>query len=630
MPKQPPKPVPKSGLADIVADWLWVKLREWVELGVIRPEQRQAIEDLYLWPPRLTKPQTPEKPVNLILTLEIIGALLIGIGLITFIAFNWPHLPNVAKLALVLAIIATVHLAAYGLTFHSRYRLAGQSLAFLGNLAYGGGIWLVAQIYHLPASFPKGMLLWAAGVLPMAIAFKSKVSYFLAVVLFFAWTLGLSLGDQLPQPVFLAVLLGLLVPTAYYLRSQAGVAICLAIGGLWLYLNLYLWADLRISAFLLLPISLYGLVLIALANVHAAAARLQAYTPVYRVLGALILGTLVVSQPFYGIWSVGHGHLELSSLPWSFWWFCGLLLAAGMILVWLAPWRSADQASAKTRLWFPFLAAASLYWLWLPLIKFSVLPSLLGLAIVVAAHWLITRSLNLVHAAVFVALAWLACLNLEWKLAWWFISLLVLCGAGLYLYGWDLRRRQQSDLGLAFQLVGLGLGLGPLFALTFHAFNQKILGQALRLPVNPDFWILAGLLCAGWLAGCRLVFIYTHPQTRGGLLIEERFLAVLLGLSPFAIAAARYAAPVGNWFTFALNAALFFASVMFLITGYRRREGYLKVLGFGLISLLVASRFFEMDWSLLYKSLLLVFSGIVIMATGILFEKNKDKVAVID
>jgi uncharacterized membrane protein len=630
LPNQKPKPLQKTGLSDIVADWLWPKLREWVEQGIIRPEQKTEIEDLYLWPPRLNQPQKPDKPLSLILTLEIIGALLIGIGLITFIAFNWPHLPSFVKLGLVLFLIAAVHLAAYRLAFYSRYPLAGQSLAFLGNLAYGGGIWLVAQIYHLPASFPNGMLLWATGVLPMAVAFRSQISYFLAVGLFLAWTLGLSLGYQLPQPAFLAVLLGLLVPAAYYLRSRAGLAMCLAIGGLWLYLNLYLWADLRISAFLLLPIALYGMVLLALSNVHAASARLQVYAPVYRFLGALMVAALTVTQPFYGIWSVGHGQMALSALPWSFWLSCGLLLAAGVTLVWLPQWRSEDPLSVRTRTWFPYLAAASLYWLLLPLIKISVLPSLLGVAVVVFAHWLVTRSWTLIHTAMAVTVAWLACLNLEWELGWWYFFLLVLCGAALYLYGWELRRRKAKDIGLVFQLVGLAMSLGLLFVLTFHAASQKILARILPLPANPDYWIVAGLLCAGWLAGCRLVFIYSHPKIPGGLLLEERIFAVLLGLSPAAITAARYAAPVGNWFTFAINAALLFVSVMFLITGYRRREMYLKILGFILISLLVACRFFEIDWSLLYKSLLLVFSGIIIMAVGILFEKNKDKVAVID
>ncbi|MEW6515550.1 MAG: DUF2157 domain-containing protein [candidate division FCPU426 bacterium] len=629
MPSQSPKPVPKTGLADIVADWLWVKLREWVEQGIIRPDQKQAIEDLYIWPPRLIK-QTPAKPVNLILALEIIGALLIGIGLMTFIAFNWPHLPSPVKLGLVLFLIAAIHLTAYGLVYHSRYHLAGQAVAFLGNLTYGGGIWLVAQIYHLPASFPKGMLIWAAGVLPMALVFKSKLSFFLSVGLFLAWTLALSMGYQLPQPVFLAVLLGLLVPGAYYLRSRIGLAVCLAVGGLWLYLNLFLWADLRVSAFLLVPLALYGLVLLVVSNVHAGKARLQSYAPVYRLVGAVILAALIVSQPFYGIWSVQHARMELAALPWAFWLWCGLLLAGGIILVFIPRWKADDPSSRLTRAWLPYLAAASLYWLALPLIKISVLPSLLGMSAAVLGHWLATRSRSLIQAAIVISLAWLGSLNLEWELTWWFMALLILCGAALYLYGWDLRRPPAKELGLVFQLLGLCLSLGPLFLLTFHSINQKILVAILPLPVHPDYWILAGLLGAAWLAGCRLIFAYAHPKAPHGLLAEERVLAVLLGLSPFAVTAARYAGPPDNWFTFALNAAFFFVSVMFLITGYRRREPHLKALGFGLISLLVAFRFFEMDWSLLYKSILLVFSGIIIMATGILFEKNKEKVAVLD
>lgn len=628
MSKQPA--VPKSGLSNIVAEWLWGRLQEWTEQGIITPDQKTRIQDLYLWPPHVSRPQTPSKPVNLILALEIIGAILVGAGLITFIASNWPQLANAVKLALLIGLIAGIHISAGYLTAYTGYPGAGRALSFLGNLAYGAGIWLVAQMYHLPPSFPQGMLIWALGVLPMAFVFKSRLNYFLAVGLFIAWTLGQSVGYQTPQPVFLAVLLGLLVPMAYYLGSRAGLAVCLATGGLWLYLNLYLWADLRISAYLLVPVSLYGLLLLALSNLHAGPERMRRYRTIYLALGGVILGTVIFSQPLYGVWAATQTALSPAVLPWPYWLSAGLLLAAGGAIVLAPGWRAGDETGREVRMLFPFLAGASLYWLALPLIKFSVLPSWLGTGTALVGLWLVRRIRGLWYAAMIYGLVWLAALFHIWREPVWILGLLMLAGAGIYMYGWLPRERDTREEGMVFNLLGLVLALAPMFFMTFHAINRELYHALVPVPKSADFWILAGLLAAGWLVCRWRTLSYAHPRKPGGLLPEEEALAAGLAVAPFALGAAACTLALSNWFTFTLNAALMLLAVMFLITGYRRREAYLKAFGFALISLLVACRFFEMDWSLLYKSLLLVSTGIVIMTVGILFEKNKEKVAVID
>jgi uncharacterized membrane protein len=58
------------------------------------------------------------------------------------------------------------------------YPKVGASLILLGSLIFGAGIFLIAQIYHIKAHQPNGLLLWGAGVLPLAyyLRFKSLIS----------------------------------------------------------------------------------------------------------------------------------------------------------------------------------------------------------------------------------------------------------------------------------------------------------------------------------------------------------------------------------------------------------------------------------------------------------------------
>ena len=157
----------------------------WLKEGIILPEQKERILARY----RLLK-KADEKagPGKLITTISILGSILVGVGVILFIASNWSGIPKWGRLFIVFFSM----LASYGLGFYFRYEAknypkVGASLILLGSLIFGAGMFLIAQIYHITVHYPNGPLLWGLFVLPLAylLRFKSLIS--LAILVLLIW-----------------------------------------------------------------------------------------------------------------------------------------------------------------------------------------------------------------------------------------------------------------------------------------------------------------------------------------------------------------------------------------------------------------------------------------------------------
>ncbi len=158
---------------------------DWLKEGIIDPEQKNRILERYRL---LQKVEEKAGPGKLITTISILGSILVGIGIILFIASNWSAIPRWGKLFLIFISLT----GSYGLGFYFRYEKknypkVGASLILLGSLIFGAGIFLIAQIYHIKAHQPNGLLLWGAGVLPLAyyLRFKSLIS--LALIDLLIW-----------------------------------------------------------------------------------------------------------------------------------------------------------------------------------------------------------------------------------------------------------------------------------------------------------------------------------------------------------------------------------------------------------------------------------------------------------
>lgn len=123
-----------------------------------------------------------------IVAISTIGAILLGIGAILFIASNWQELPNIVKVLILIGSTAVAYYFGYYFKIQKQnLPMVGSSLLFLGALLFGATVILVTQIYHINANNHILVLIWLVGILPLVYALRSTPIAGLASLLFFLW-----------------------------------------------------------------------------------------------------------------------------------------------------------------------------------------------------------------------------------------------------------------------------------------------------------------------------------------------------------------------------------------------------------------------------------------------------------
>ncbi|TSC63909.1 MAG: hypothetical protein G01um1014106_343 [Parcubacteria group bacterium Gr01-1014_106] len=158
------------------------QIDQWLREGTITPEQASK---MLVDAREYKKEQSSNK---LIVAVSTIGAILLGIGAILFVASNWEVIPDTLKVLL----LAGSTFAMYSLGYLFKYQMqnfpkVGSSLIFLGALLFGATVFLIAQIYHVNAYSHVLVLVWLFGVLPFAYAFSSPTIAALSALLLYLW-----------------------------------------------------------------------------------------------------------------------------------------------------------------------------------------------------------------------------------------------------------------------------------------------------------------------------------------------------------------------------------------------------------------------------------------------------------
>ncbi|MFH1563041.1 MAG: DUF2157 domain-containing protein [Nitrospirota bacterium] len=625
-------PEEKIRLSPFLVNWLRKQLDIWTNRNILDQNQKDSITNLYIWAEEEIIPLSKEKPsVNLITTLETIGAFLIGIGVISFVAFNWPKIPNFTKLILIIAMVVSAHLTGFFILSHRpKFQKAGLSFIFLGNILYGAGIWLVTQMYHLHYDFPTGVFLWALGIIPFAYVVKSELNYFFAVALFILWTLWESIGFQKPHLAFLLILLGLLGPLSYYLKSRVGLSICLITGAVWLLVNNIFWFEKGISIYLFLPLTLYGIILLSASNLHLLKDSLKEYRQIYLYIGTTIFSVAIFFMPFLGLIELNPQSLTLERLSISFWICSGVLLIGSLVVKTLINKEYLDRTGRIIDKILPYLLVATLYILIMPKTKPLLIPTLFPIILTAFAYWYFSKSRILLNLLLVYFALWLPFCLIRWEQPLMFFLLFLIYGAVCFVLGWTyISKFKDKIFGDAFKFFGLLITFISLYTFSSNSISE-IFAHDYKFPTSFDFWLLTSFFYAGGIFLYKYIAEFKYPLQKRGMLPEERIITPILFIMPIILFLIFSSQLIGFWYTFFIN--FFYVSLLItcLAAGYRRREGYLKLLSFISLVILVGTRYFELSWSLLYKSLLFTFAGIIILVVGILLEKNKDKVAIIE
>jgi len=87
------------------------------------------------------------------------GALMLGAGVLLFVAVHWDQLSPGERFTLVLVLVAIFHVG--GAFAAGRFPELASALHGIGTISAGAGIYLSAQIFNLQQHWPGGIMLWA-------------------------------------------------------------------------------------------------------------------------------------------------------------------------------------------------------------------------------------------------------------------------------------------------------------------------------------------------------------------------------------------------------------------------------------------------------------------------------------
>jgi hypothetical protein len=173
------------------------------------------------------------------LAVYVLGALLVGAGVISLVAWHWEAMSAPAKLSTLGLSMAAAHAAGWWLWKGSgRAPRLGHALTVLGTLVFGASIGLVAQIFHVSGEWWGAFGAFAAGALAAALLHESGPHLLLAAVAGL-WLFGPGFaGDHAHPGIALAYAGGAAVAAlAWRTRSRTllavgavGVALTLASG----------------------------------------------------------------------------------------------------------------------------------------------------------------------------------------------------------------------------------------------------------------------------------------------------------------------------------------------------------------------------------------------------------------
>lgn len=140
----------------------------------------------------------------------LIGSILIGLGVLSFVASNWQILGNALRFSLIVALLLVTNLVSFKI--NPKYPRISHSLLYLSVLVFGAGIFLIGQMFHLGGNFTGAFLMWGLGILPMAIVFREKYLYLFSHLLFLVYLNGHL--DLYGFPYLILVI----IPVLYYLN----------------------------------------------------------------------------------------------------------------------------------------------------------------------------------------------------------------------------------------------------------------------------------------------------------------------------------------------------------------------------------------------------------------------------
>ena len=152
------------------------ELPDLIEAQVITEETAQRIKDYY-------DHQPGQSANRLFLVFGILGALLVGMGIVLIIAHNWDTLPKIAKLAVgFLPLLIGQGICGYVIAKKTDERAWREGAAAFLFFAIAISISIVSQVYNIEGDLGGFLFIWMCLALPIAYVLRSSVASLLFIV----------------------------------------------------------------------------------------------------------------------------------------------------------------------------------------------------------------------------------------------------------------------------------------------------------------------------------------------------------------------------------------------------------------------------------------------------------------
>lgn len=160
---------------------LSLEIARWEECGLITSEQGKSIIGSY--GPFRSTVDGPRFRTKLISLMAILGVILIGLGLVSFIASGWDLIPKLVKINMLIVMMMVAYGLAYWTRYIKKYERIGTAILLLACILYGVSIHLVAQIYNFPLDNPWLFTWFLCGVAPLSFLVRSQAVNVLTIVI---------------------------------------------------------------------------------------------------------------------------------------------------------------------------------------------------------------------------------------------------------------------------------------------------------------------------------------------------------------------------------------------------------------------------------------------------------------
>lgn len=289
-----------------IFQWLRQELPGWEKAGWVTPAGARAIQEKY-------RPDEAGSPSgNTFYTaVSILGAALLGGGVILLFAYNWNNLGRGIRTVLSLLPL----LLAQGTAVFAVLR-RGNSQAWREGSATGivagvaAGIALIGQTYHIQGNLSAFLLTWLILSAPLVFALRSRVAAFGLVFQFLAWLVSTRfLVERLPEAWL--IFSGILLCTVWLQwadkRDRLVLNLCSVLAATVLLLvmvGMELW-----YGWLLLLTGWLGLI-------AGAGERFKAWGTgmAFLVLGRVGLLVILLASTYGGFWKGSYPGYEVESL----------------------------------------------------------------------------------------------------------------------------------------------------------------------------------------------------------------------------------------------------------------------------------------------------------------------------